>query len=399
MKIKILQLFLFILFFIGHLNSSDFKTYNILFIDISNDKRYTEWGIHPVDIRSNLKKEKRPLEGAKLAIEDTKRIERITKTKFFLEHKRLDNYIAVITYLHNIKNTDYDAILLDIKINDINTMKKVLEKKENILFFNISDPNNEIRTNMCVKNFFNTFPSNLMLTDSLAQYLVKKKWNKTLLLTGPLKEDKEYSDAFKKSAKKFGVKVVGENFFVNNNDPRVRDKNNLSYLTKGRKYKSVLVSDIDGEFSLSVPNATMAPSIVIGSSGLKAHAWHWSYLRHGAPQLNGRFERLNNRRMESADWAAWIAIKSISESIMRVQSNENNKIFDYLNSNNLQIDGSKGISLNFRSSTNQLRQTILLTSSNNWVTAKVPLQEFQNSDNNLDTIGISIKDAKCVGGD
>ena len=95
-------------------------------------------------------------------------------------------------------------------------MKKILEKKENILFFNISDPNNEIRTNMCLKNFFNTFPSNLMLTDSLAQYLVKKKWNKTLLLTGPLKEDKEYSDAFKKSAKKFGVKVVGENFFVNN---------------------------------------------------------------------------------------------------------------------------------------------------------------------------------------
>ena len=121
MKIKILQLF-FILFFIGNLNSSDFKTYNILFIDISNDKRYTEWGIHPVDIRSNLKKEKRPLDGAKLALEDTKRIERITKTKFFLEHKRLDNYLAVITYLHNIKNTDYDAILLDIKINDINKM-------------------------------------------------------------------------------------------------------------------------------------------------------------------------------------------------------------------------------------------------------------------------------------
>ena len=67
---------------------------------------------------------------------------------------------------------------MDIKINDINTMKKILEKKENVLFFNISDPNNEIRTNMCLKNFFNTFPSNLMLTDSLAQYLVKKNGTK-----------------------------------------------------------------------------------------------------------------------------------------------------------------------------------------------------------------------------
>ena len=103
--------------------------------------------------------------------------------------------------------------------------------------------------------------------------------------------------------------------------------------------------------------------------------------------------------MESNDWAAWIAIKSISESIMRVNSNKNKKILDYIKTDSLQIDGSKGISLNYRKLTNQLRQTILLTSSNNWITAKIPLQDFQNSDNNLDTIGISIKDTKCVKGD
>ena len=115
-----------------------------------------------------------------------------------------------------------------------------------------------------------------------------------------------------------------------------------------------------------MPNATMNPAIVSGSAGLIAKAWHWSYLRHGAPQLNGRFERMNNRRMESKDWAAWISIKTIVESVLRIQNISNKNIIEYLKGPDLQVDGSKGIGLNFKKTTNQLRQTILLISSNNW---------------------------------
>ena len=35
--------------------------------------------------------------------------------------------------------------------------------------------------------------------------------------------------SFKESARKFGIKIYKEKFFVNNNDPRVRDKNNLLF--------------------------------------------------------------------------------------------------------------------------------------------------------------------------
>ena len=53
-----------------------------------------------------------------------------------------------------------------------------------------------------------------MRTDSLAQFLVDKKWNKTLMLTGSLEEDKKYANSFKKSAKKFGIKIVKEKFLL-----------------------------------------------------------------------------------------------------------------------------------------------------------------------------------------
>ena len=59
-----------------------------------------------------------------------------------------------------------------------------------------------------------------------------------------------------------------EKTFVNSNDPRVREKNDLSFLTKGRNFKSIFISDIDGEFALGVPYATMTPAAVLGSSGL-----------------------------------------------------------------------------------------------------------------------------------
>ena len=389
--------YLYIIFFflINHLQSEDLKVYNIGFLDIEEDMRYSKWGIHPVDIRSKLNKEKRPIQGALLAIEDSEKFTRLTKTKFLIEHITKKNYEDAINFLNSKNVEKFETILLDLNIQSLKYFKNILKNNPKTIFFNVSDPNNDIRKNICLDNFFNTYPSNAMFTDSIAQYLVKKKAQKSLLLTGPLVEDERISSSFKESARKFGIKIYKEKFFVNNNDPRVRDKNNLFYLTKGKKYNNVFISDTDGEFALGVPNATMNPAIVSGSAGLIAKAWHWSYLRHGAPQLNGRFERMNNRRMESKDWAAWISIKTIVESVLRIQNISNKNIIEYLKGPDLQVDGSKGIGLNFKKTTNQLRQTILLISSNNWTTKVAPLEEFNDSENNLNTLGLSYNQTKC----
>ena len=91
----------------------------------------------------------------------------------------------------------------------------------------------------------------------------------------------------------------------------------------------------------------------------------------------------------------WISIKTIVESILRIQSINNTEIIKYIESEEIKLDGSKGLSLNYKKGSNQLRQTILLTSSNNWVTSTIPLEEFKDSKNNLDTIGINFKQTQC----
>ena len=399
MKLKIFYKILVIFILAPSLQSKDLKEYKIAYVDIVKDIRYSNWGVHPVDIRSKYNKEKRPIAGARLAIEDSKKIQRLTKTNFSLDYLRFDDQKAFLNFFKDKKLTEYNAILLDSSKTEMNFLKKVFKVNSNLLFFNITESSNDLRNNICLENFFHTFPSTAMFTDSISQYLIKKKWNKVLMLTGPLSEDKNFSNSFKQSTKKFGLKIIKEKFFVNSNDPRVRDKNSLAFLTKGKKYNAVFISDTDGEFALSIPNATMYPALVTGSSGLIANTWHWSYLRHGAPQLNGRFERLHNRRMESKDWSAWIAIKTLVESILRVQSINNNELIEFISSDNFKLDGSKGISLSYKKWSNQLRQTILLTTSDNWVTIKAPLDDFQNNNNNLDTLGISSKDITCNKGE
>ena len=385
----------FIFFFLNFFLYAEEKSFNIGFIDYKNDIRYSDWGIHPVDIRSKKNKELRALDGAKLAVSEANRLKRITKVNVTLDHLRVDSEKSLYDLMSSEDIKKYQAILLDISIKKFEIIQKLFKKNSSTIFFNISNQSNSLRSNTCFENLFHSFPSDMMKTDSIAQFLVQKKWNKTLMLTGSLEQDKNLAKSFKESAKKFGVKILEENYFVNSNDPRNREKNDLSYLTKGKGYNSIFISDIDGEFSLTVTNNSVSAASVVGSSGLIPLGWHWSYLRHGAPQVNGRFEREFDRRMTERDWSAWIAVKSISESILRTKSVQTDDIKRYLITNNFKVDGSKGISLNYRSDTKQLRQPIFLVSGGNWVTNVAPLENFQNRKNNLDTIGIIKQNSKC----
>tara|TARA_B100001029_G_scaffold161819_1_gene150821 strand:- start:276 stop:1475 length:1200 start_codon:yes stop_codon:yes gene_type:complete len=387
-----------ILLFLSSINSlyaNEKEDFNIGYYDLEKDIRYDEWGVHPVDIRSKTNQlYKRPLAGAKLGLKDIKPFQRMAKVKFKLMDMRIKNIdTAADEILNHIHKNNIKIVLLDFPSSElINIVSKISDL--NIAVINISSKNNELRSLKCNKNLFHTIPSERMLTDSLAQYLSDKKWRKVLILTGPLEIDKAKSASFIESAKQFGLKIVDNRSFLLGNDPRARDQNDLDFLTGSAKYDAVYISDTHREFSYKVPFATHIPSAVLGSSGLTPRAWHWSYLRHGAPQVHGRFERMNKRRMTEEDWAAWVGMRAIAEALVRFKNNENFSFQDAFVSEEFKLDGSKGPVLNFRKWNRQLRQPIML-STDNWVTSIAPLESFVHRVNNLDTIGIDSKTSKC----
>jgi ABC transporter substrate binding protein (PQQ-dependent alcohol dehydrogenase system) len=263
-----------------------------------------------------------------------------------------------------------------------------------VLLFNLTARESFLRQESCQSNLLHIIPDQTMLMDALAQYLISKKWRKVLTLKGRSPEDEKLHSVFKRSAKRFGLKIVAEKSFLLGRDPRQRSKNNIALLTSGKNYDVVFVADTQGEFARAVPFQIQKPRPVVGSAGLVPDGWIWSWDRHGAPQLNKRFLRKAKRWMTAYDWSAWMAIKTIGEAVQRTNSSEIKVISDYLLGNEIILDGFKGYPLSFRDWNRQLRQPVFLTTTN-WVVARAPLEGFLHEKNNLDTLGLDRKETRC----
>jgi ABC transporter substrate binding protein (PQQ-dependent alcohol dehydrogenase system) len=81
--------------------------------------------------------------------------------------------------------------------------------------------------------------------------------------------------------------------------------------------------------------------------------------------------------MTDVDWAAWIAVKAVVESVVRSESAEFGAVVAYLRSDKLTLDGFKGNRLNFRPWDNQLRQPMLLA-THNAVIERAPIAGFMH---------------------
>ena len=133
---------------------------------------------------------------------------------------------------------------------------------------------------------------------------------------------------------------------------------------------------------------------MVGAIDLEPVAWHWTWERHGGPQLNSRFQRAaNGRRMESQDWAAWIAVKMVVQATLRTRSADFDKQREFILGGN-GFDGYKGLAVSVRPWDQQLRQAVFLATPNA-VVASAPIEGFLHRTNTLDTLGDDEQETPC----
>lgn len=263
-----------------------------------------------------------------------------------------------------------------------------------VTLFNVSATTDALRGADCQPDLLHTMPSEAMLADGLAQYLIAHKWRKVLALVGPLPEDTLRMNAFAAAAKRFGLKIVATRPFRLSNDPRERDLGNVALLTAGEDYDALYIADTDGEFARDANYRGQLPRPTVGSAGLVPEAWHWSWERNGAPQLENRFLKHTKRPMRGADWAAWVAVKALVEAAGHVPDADPAQLDAYLRGPELIVDGFKGARLSFRAWDGQLRQPVLLAFGNG-VAASAPVDGFLHPVNALDTLGPDQPDTQC----
>ena len=296
--------------------------------------------------------------------------------------------------IRTLQTTDEARVFIaDLPLAEVITLGQSL-KDDPIIVLNARHADDRLRGADCSRVLFHTLPSQAMLMDGLAQFLVKKNWKKVLILEGDAPRDPMLADAFARSAVKFRLKTVDRRSFVLSNDPRIRDQSNVALITSGIRSEVIFLADSMGEFGRYVPYQTQQPILIVGTEGLRASAWHWTWERHGAPQLNQRFHRVAQRRMTGPDYAGWAGVKTVVEAITRTGSVDITKIRQFLVSDDLTFDTYKGAPGNFRAWNQQLRQPVLLH-LHNAVVARTPLPEFLHQQNSLDTLGSDLPESPC----
>ncbi|OYU98894.1 MAG: branched-chain amino acid ABC transporter substrate-binding protein, partial [Burkholderiales bacterium PBB5] len=267
---------------------------------------------------------------------------------------------------------------------------------------NLAEASDRLREADCRPRLLHLLPSERMRADALAQTLMASKWANVLLLSGPSPQDAARAAVAQAAIKRFGLKLVATKPFKLSADPRERTLANPLLLTAASAgaYDVVWVVDSDGEFARQLPYRTALPRPVVGDAGLSALAWHASFERFGAPQVSRRFAKAANRAMTALDWSAWLGGKALAAAAIAAQADRGSKTPSgalaafHKALAEVQVDGSKGVSLSFRPWDGQLRQPLLL-SDGQGVVATAPADGILHPKNALDTLGADAPEKLC----
>jgi len=338
--------------------------------------------------------------GARLAIDDNNTTGTFLNQQFSLEDVRLVGSADAAAATGALVERGVSLMIADLpaeallKAADAGAARK-------LLFFNVGAIDDRLREEDCRANVIHTAPTRSMLADALAQYLVWKQWRRWLLVIGSHAEDKLYGDALRRSAKRFGARIVQEKVFEDTGGARRTDsgvvqiQRQLPVFTQGAPAYDVLVAADESEvFASYLPYRTWDPRPVAGSAGLVPTTWDGAHDQWGAVQLQDRFMRKFSRRMTARDMQAWTAVRMIGESASRTGSADPKAMLDFLTGPDFALAAFKGQRLTLRDWNLQLRQPILL-SDGRMIVSVSPQEGFLHQVSELDTLGIDRPESRC----
>jgi ABC transporter substrate binding protein (PQQ-dependent alcohol dehydrogenase system) len=361
------------------------------YVEIADDPRYEPIRAYE---RLILKTRDHPFAGAAIGIDEAAPLVRVLNTTFALQRITVTSDAEIAAAVEKARDEGgVHFFLIDAPALAFKPLAAAIGGRD-VLLFNVSADDDDLRRNLCAREVVHVIPSLAMRMDALVQYLVSRRWRDILVLEGPLPGDAATAKAFTRSVAKFGARIVADQHFRTGTDPREREQNDPALLTSLRSYDAVFIADEAFDFARQVPYHTVLARPVVGSIDLEPVAWHWTWEHNGAPQVNARFDKKSGgRRMEGADWAAWMAVKMVVQATLRTRSADFAKQRDFI-LGDAGFDGDKGLPVSVRPWDHQVRQAVLLAAPY-MVVASAPLEGFQHRINELDTLGDDEPESPC----
>ncbi|WP_218940023.1 ABC transporter substrate-binding protein [Denitrobaculum tricleocarpae] len=333
------------------------------------------------------------LAGGLLSIKDNNTTGRFMKQAYALKHLEVPADGDVVAAFDTLRAEGLQHFVLNVPADALLKMADHA-KDQDVLLFNAGARDDRLRGADCRANVLHIIPSRAMLADALAQFLAWKRWRNWFLVVGRRDSDARFAKAIRRSAKRFGTKIVAEKNWDYGPDARRTAQAEVPAFTQDADYDVLVVADEIGEFGEYLAYRTWDPRPIVGTQGLTPTTWHRTHEQWGAAQLQSRFLKTNGRFMAPLDYHVWAAIRTIGEGATRTQSTAFADIEGYIRSPDFELAGFKGQKLTFRTWNGQLRQPILLTAARALVSTS-PQQGFLHERSLLDTMGLDEPESEC----
>ncbi|MGH1330008.1 MAG: ABC transporter substrate-binding protein [Paracoccaceae bacterium] len=285
-------------------------------------------------------------------------------------------------------------IITDAKASDLLNIADLAAAHQAIVF-STADPSVDLRSTSCRANLLHTGASHAMRADALSQFLLYRRWGKTALIAGTHQEDQAFARALERSLAKFGLQKPKQKDWSFDADMRRSASQEVPLFTQELgEYDVLLIADEANDFARYIPYNTWLARPTAGAVGMQSKAWDRTVEQWGAAQLQGRFRVQSGRNMQPQDYAAWAAVRSLGEAVIRTKSADAQTLRTYMLSDDFELGGFKGRPLSYRAWNGQLRQPMPIV-HDDAVIASAPLEGFLHQNNELDTLGLDAPESDC----
>jgi ABC transporter substrate binding protein (PQQ-dependent alcohol dehydrogenase system) len=292
------------------------------------------------------------------------------------------------------------VIVADLRADDLLKLADAPAAR-NALILDMRTTEDSLRQRDCRSNVFHILPNQAMRTDALAQFLVAKRWSRWFLLQGPTPQDAVYAADVRRSAARYGARVVAARSYDYDPGSRRSDTGYQQIQTQmplatqvGSDYDVLFVADETDLFGDYLPYNTFDARPVVGTQGLVATAWTPAFQSYSALQMQNRFQIFAHRDMTERDYGGWLAVNIVGDAVMRGRQTSPAGMRAYLRSDAFLVAGFKGEGLTFRSWDQQLRQPVLIAQPL-MVVSMSPQNGFLHPDNTTDSMGFDQPETQC----
>ena len=341
------------------------------------------------------------IQGARLIIKEANQAGRFVGYAFELVEAIVPANGDVVAKAKEILSKGNAFIIADLEAKDLVAVAD-LPEAQNSIIVNIRANDEALRQELCRSNVFHIIPDWAMRADALGQYLIWKKWPSWFILRGNTPADQDYLAQVKRTAARFGAKIVGEKVYdlppgARNTDSGYQQVQSQipMEMQAAPEHDVVWVINTDEGFGDYVAYRTYLPRPVVGTQGLQAIAWDSSYTEYGAMHFQNGLPKLAKRRPVERDYTAWLGGRALTDGIMRSGKTTPPEVKAYLLSDAFKLEGFKGQAMSFRTWDHQLRQPIILGGGTRVPVSVSPQEGFLHETNLTDTLGFDKPETKC----